>query len=254
MTPQLAIAGGIATLTLDRPAHRNRLEDADLAALMAHFAALDADPAVRVVVLRANTAGQPRPVFCAGYHLGGFDTADADPTAFSRCADAWAALRPLTLCVLNGSIYGGATDLVLSSDLRIAQTGIELRMPAAALGLHYYPSGLRRAVARCGLAFANRVFLTARPVSDRQLWDAGLLEALVAPDALDAAADALARDLAALAPLAVQGMKASLREIALGTPADAAMREREARCAASEDFAEGRAAFAQRRAPVFRGQ
>ncbi len=55
-------------------------------------------------------------------------------------ADALAALRPITVCALNGSVYGGATDLVLACDLGIGLTGIEFRMPATALGLHYSPA------------------------------------------------------------------------------------------------------------------
>lgn len=252
--PQLAVSGGIATITLNRPAHRNRLEPQDLQALLAHFETVNADPAVRVVGLQANTAGQPRPVFCAGYHLGGFDDPGADPRAFARCADAWAELRPITVCVLNGSVYGGATDFAVASDLRLAQTGMELRMPAAALGLHYYPSGLRRAVARLGLPLSNRIFLTARPLGAEQLERAGVLEALVPPDSLPQVAGELMAELAALAPLAAQGMKASLREIALGIDVEPTLSMREALCAGSEDFVEGRNAFAQRRSPRFEGR
>ena len=63
--------GGVATITLNRPAQRNRLENGDLKALLAHFDTVNRDPAVRVMVLTANTAGQPRPVFCAGFDIGG---------------------------------------------------------------------------------------------------------------------------------------------------------------------------------------
>ena len=59
--PVLYIEGGVATITLNRPAQRNRLENGDLRALLAHFEAVNLDPEVRVMVLTANTAGQPRP-------------------------------------------------------------------------------------------------------------------------------------------------------------------------------------------------
>jgi enoyl-CoA hydratase/carnithine racemase len=59
--------------------------------------------------------------------------------------------------------------VVLACDLRIGLLGIEWRMPATALGLHYYPSGLQRYVSRFGLAATKRAFLTARPFTDRQL-------------------------------------------------------------------------------------
>ena len=143
-SPVLQIADGIATITLNRPAQRNRLENNDLKTLLAHFAAVNQDAHVRVVVLTANTAGQPKPVFCAGYDIGGFSESAPDKLPFENVPDALASLRPVTVCALNGSVYGGATDLVLACDLRLGLKGIEWRMPATALGLHYYASGLQR--------------------------------------------------------------------------------------------------------------
>ena len=248
-------AGGIATITLNRPAHRNRLEDADLKTLWQLFDQITADPSIRVLVLTANTAGQPKPVCCAGYHLGGFNgTSDSDPSLFSRVADALASLRPITICALNGSVYGGATDLVLACDLRIALDGIEFRMPATVLGLHYYSSGLQRYVSRLGVSATKRAFLTARPFTAQQLWDLGCLEGL-APDstAMQTTVAQLVGEVAALAPLAVQATKKSINEIAAGQPDEPAMHAREIMTATSADFAEGRRAFVDRRKPLFIG-
>lgn len=253
-TPQITVEGGVATITLNRPAHRNRLEDADLRALMDAFARFDVDPKVRVVVLTANTQGQPRPVFCAGYHIGDFDGADHDPGLFERVADTLAHLRAVTICALNGSVYGGATDFALACDLRIGLAGTELRMPATALGLHYYPSGLQRYVARLGISGAKRAFLTARPFSAQQLMDLGALEELApTQEALQASVQKLATEICALAPLAVQATKQSLNEISGGHYDLPAMRAREQLTAGSKDFAEGRLAFQQKRTPQFRG-
>ncbi|MFY8105207.1 MAG: enoyl-CoA hydratase/isomerase family protein [Ramlibacter sp.] len=253
--PRTNMREGVATITLNRPAHRNRLEDADLRALMEAFARFDADPQVRVVVLTANTQGQPRPVFCAGYHIGDFDGADHDPGMFERVADALANLRAVTICALNGSVYGGATDFALACDLRIGLAGTELRMPATALGLHYYPSGLQRYVARLGISGAKRAFLTARPFSAQQLMDLGAFEELLpTQEALQASVQKLAGEICALAPLAVQATKQSLNEISSGGYDLPAMRERERLTAGSRDFAEGRLAFQEKRPPQFRGE
>ena len=262
MTPELASASapvlhihnGVATITLNRPAQRNRLENVDLKALLVHFDTVNRDAAVRVLVLTANTAGQPRPVFCAGYDIGGFDEPGHGSTFFEEIPDALAALRPISICALNGSVYGGATDVVLACDLRIGLQGIEWRMPATALGLHYYPSGLQRYVSRFGLAATKRAFLTARPFTDRQLEALGLFEALVGPEDWATTQQTLVRDILALAPLAVQETKQSIREIETGHGDVGRMRERELRTSQSADFAEGRAAFAQRRTPVFAGR
>lgn len=252
--PTLSIADSLATITLRRPAQRNSLRDEDLHTLLAHCAEINADATVRVVVLRADTAGQRRPVFSAGYHVGGFEGAQQDPQLFEKVPDAIERLRPLTVCALGGSVYGGATDLVLACDLRIALAGAEWRMPAVALGLHYYPSGLRRYVTRFGLNAAKRAFLTAQALPVETLAALGLFEALVPAEQFDAAVAGLAQMLAGLAPLAAQATKQSLNEIAAGRFDEPALRAREALTARSEDFAEGRAAFAERRPPVFRGR
>lgn len=252
--PVLHIAGGVATITLNRPAQRNRLENGDLQTLLAYFEAIERQAQVRVLVLTANTADQPKPVFCAGYDIGGFNVPGQGATAFEKVPDALAALRPITICALNGSVYGGATDVVLACDLRVGLQGIEWRMPATALGLHYYPSGLQRYIGRFGVSATKRAFLTARPFNWQQLERLGLFEAFVSTDDWTATLQALTDDILALAPLAAQETKKSLNEIASGHMDWPALRAREALTSTSADFAEGRAAFAERRKPVFEGR
>jgi enoyl-CoA hydratase/carnithine racemase len=252
--PALDIDGVVARITLRRPSRRNSLDDDDLRTLLEHFARVDADPGVRVLVLGADTQGQPRPVFSAGYHVAGLDRPGGGPQLFEQIPDALEALRPITVCALNGSVYGGATDLVLACDLRIALAGTEWRMPAAALGLHYYPSGLRRYVSRFGVDLAKRAFLTAQPLPVERLAAHGLFEQVLPRDDFEAAVQALAAQAAALAPLAAQATKRSLNEIAAGRCDEPALRERERLTQHSADFAEGRRAFAERRPPRFSGR
>lgn len=252
--PVLQIAHGVATLTLNRPAQRNKLENGDLQTLLAHFDAIEHDASVRVLVLTARTSGQPKPVFCAGYDIGGFDTPGHGSSFFEQIPDRLASLRPVTICALNGSVYGGATDLVLACDLRIGLEGSEWRMPATALGLHYYPSGLQRYVSRFGVSATKRAFLTARPFAMAQLQALGLFEAVSDAAGWDATLSALVQDVLALAPLAVQETKCSINEIVRGDYNAQRLREREHMTSASADFAEGRAAFAERRQPVFTGR
>jgi enoyl-CoA hydratase/carnithine racemase len=252
--PLLDVQGAMATIRLRRPSLRNSLTDEDLHALLDACARVDADTAVRVLVLTADTAGQRRPVFSAGYNLAGLSGAGAGPQLFERIPDALEALRPVTVCALNGSVYGGATDLVLACDLRVALAGAEWRMPATALGLHYYPSGLRRYVARFGIDMAKRAFLTAQPLPVEQLAAIGLFERVAQAGDFDAAVHALVQQVLSLAPLAAQATKRSLNEIAAGLYDEPALRARERLTQSSADFAEGRAALAQRRAPRFEGR
>ncbi|ODV09978.1 MAG: 3-hydroxybutyryl-CoA dehydratase [Rubrivivax sp. SCN 70-15] len=249
MTPTLTLDDdGVATIRLNRPQHLNRLHREDLQVLRQQFAVLAVEPRARVLVL----TGQGR-VFCAGFHIGELDGAD-DPRLFETTVEALEALALPSIARLNGSLYGGATDLALACDFRVGVRGMELRMPAARLGLHYYASGLQRYITRLGLPAAKRLFLLAEAVPAEALQALGYLDELVDADALDAAVARLVHALAANAPLAVRGMKQSLNELARGAADPARLDERIERCAASEDLREGRAAFAQRRAPVFRGR
>jgi enoyl-CoA hydratase/carnithine racemase len=95
-SPTLDLHGHLATLTLRRPALRNSLNDDDLNTLLAHFEAINANPDVHVVVLRADTQGQKSPVFSAGYHVGGFDNDPMAPLFFEKIPDALERLRPIT--------------------------------------------------------------------------------------------------------------------------------------------------------------
>ena len=270
LPPRLHIdaATARATITLRRPLRHNRLHRCDLHCLQQQLAQVAADRAVRVLVL----TGEGRS-FSAGFHLGEISASPAPPTTastdaspaaspqptqtdpllFDQTADALQALPQPSIARLNGGVFGGATDLALACDFRVGVTGMELRMPAASLGLHFYPSGLMRYMSRLGLAAAKHLFLLADTVPAEELLRIGYLDRLVAAEALDATVRHLVDRLAANAPLAVRGMKLSLNELARGQADAATLRGREAHCAASGDLREGLAAFAARRPPRFSG-
>ncbi len=252
-TPLLNIAGSVATLTLRRPSQRNSLNDEDLNTLLTHFDAINSNAEVQVVVVRADTAGQKQAVFSAGYNVGGFENDPMAPLFFEKIPEALERLRPVTICALNGSIYGGATDLVLACDFTVAQRGHTWRMPAAALGLHYYPSGMRRYVNRLGLQASKRAFLLGQSMPYEALDKLGMFEALVQADEFEDALQNLVAALSGMAPIALASTKKSLNEIAAGLYNEPALKERSRHSVHSRDFAEGRAAFTERRPPKFTG-
>lgn len=253
--PTLEVAGPRATIRLNRPRHMNRIEPADLRALIGLFEAVDANPAVRVLVLAATGRA-----FSAGYHLGDLAERSTQPEApaatdsFEVMVDRLDRVRVPTICRLQGGVYGGSTDLALTCDFRIGHEGIEMFMPAGRLGVHYYEGGLRRYVSRLGLNAAKRLFLTAEKLDARELLRIGYLTEVTTEAGLDARVDALAGRLCDMAPLAVQGMKRALNEIVQGSLDREALAGRIARCKDSADLREGLAAFREKRKPVFEGR
>lgn len=255
--PIVTISEGRATIRLNRPRQHNRIEPDDLAVLRETFAGIDEDAGVRVLVLTGTGKS-----FSSGYHIGALvarhaekrDGEEPGSDAFARTVDRLEGLRVPTIAALNGSVYGGATDLALACDFRIGVEGMQLVMPAARLGIVYYPSGIERYVARLGVAAAKKLFLTAQPIDTDELLRIGYLDEVVSAGELNAKVDALAATLAANAPLALAGLKRAINEIAGGRLDRVALAEARARCAASEDHAEALQAWEEKRAPLFRGR
>ena len=247
LPPTLTIDGAIATITLRRPAQANRLEPEDLAVLLDQIETCNADEGV--LVLRFRATGR---YFCSGFEIGSIGA--GRHVAFDQMVDAVEAARPITIAAVHGGVYGGATDLVLSCDFRIGATGIDMFMPAARLGLHYYRSGLERYVSRLGLDMAKRLFLTAERIGAERMLACGFLTDLVAPEELDDAIGRLTTTLQSMAPIAMIAMKKNLNRIARGTLDLPELQADIARAQGSEDLKEGAAAFREKRAPIFRGR
>src|SRR5947209_17086884 len=170
--PIVTIAEGRATIRLNRPRQHNRIEPDDLALLRETFARIDDDPEIRVLVLTGTGKS-----FSSGYHIGALiDRSAAHPhgeepgsDAFALTVDRLEALRVPTIAALNGSVYGGSTDLALACDFRIGVDDMRLVMPAARLGIAYYASGIERYVSRLGVAAAKKMFMTATAIDGQEM-------------------------------------------------------------------------------------
>jgi len=246
-SPELTIDGAIATITLRRPDQANRLTADDLG----HLGALIDDVNARdeVLVLQLRGSGK---YFCSGYDIasiGGGRKID-----FEAIVDALEAARPVTIAVLHGGVYGGATDLALACDFRVGAHGIDMFMPAARLGLHYYRSGLERYVSRLGVDNAKLLFLTAQRLDAAAMKSIGYLTQLVDAAQLEAEVARLADACAAMAPIPLLGMKRHLNAIARGTLDVASLQADMQRAYESADLREGRAAWAEKRTPHFIGK
>lgn len=239
---------GVARITLRRPRQANRLTVDDLATLRGFIDAVNANAAVRVLVL----AGEGRH-FSSGFDLGALVAVDAG-ARFGELANALEAARPITIARLHGGAYGGAADLALACDFRLGAPAVDLFVPAARVGLHFYAGGLRRFVERLGLAAAKQVLLAGRTLDAQALLACGYLDQLL-PDVetLDAAVAALTAQLLAMAPLALLPMKQHLNAIAAGRLDESRLAADVLTARDSADLAEGQAAWAGKRTANFKG-
>jgi enoyl-CoA hydratase/carnithine racemase len=254
-TPLLAIEGRRATIRLNRPHQLNKITPEDIAALTQILDALERNDRIRVVVLTGTGRA-----FSGGYDLGDIAARQQQPapqtarTSFEDLANRVEDFPLPTICRLNGGVYGGSTDLALACDFRIAVHSCEMLMPAARLGLHYYPGGMRRYVSRLGVAAAKKLFLTAQKIDATEMLRIGYVDAIVSADELDASVDALAAILAANAPAAVRGMKRAINEIARDGFDEDAARSRHQESTRGREIKEGLAAFKEKRKPDFGGR
>jgi enoyl-CoA hydratase len=252
-TPVLILDGARATIRLNRPKHLNRLQPDDLEALIKLFDRLEADPAIRVLVLTGTGRA-----FSAGYDLNSVaERSTSAPegqtagSAFEVVANRLEDLSMPTICRLNGGVYGGSTDLALACDFRIGVDSAEMFMPAARLGLHYYTSGIKRYVSRLGADNAKKLFLTAQKIEASEMLRIGYLTAVVPAESLDEEVDKLATILAGNAPAAMRGMKRAINEFSRGRLDEAASDQRARDSMRGAEIKEGIKAFAEKRPPKF---
>lgn len=213
--PLLTRAPGIARITLNRPAQHNRMDPADIDAMLPLLERLAAEAApgggdapLRALVI----TGSGERTFSSGYTLQAIVTELDD--RFERMLDAIETLPFVTIAALNGGVYGGATDLALACDIRIGIPELRMFMPAAKFGLHYYPGGLRRYVARLGLPAATKLMLTAMTIETEEMLRIGFLTEVVARDALEDRVDAYLAQIAQTEPVVVGRMKRHLQALA----------------------------------------
>ncbi len=246
-TPTLTIADGRATLGLQRPDKRNRIEPPDLTALIDHCDTIEADESVHVVTIEASG-----PSWCSGYHLGALAEGEVSRHSFGELCDRIESLSVPTIAVLHGNVHGGGTDLAISCDFRIAGDTIVLAMPAAKIGLQYYASGLRRFVERIGPDATKRLFLTAETIPAAELLRIGYATELVAADELSARVEQLSSAIAGLAPMALKRTKAAINQLSSGSTDLAALQAGHVESVRSAEHKEAMRALKEKRPPVFR--
>ena len=250
---------GIGWITINQPEKRNAIALAMWDAIAAAAADFAADDKVRVVVLH----GAGGKAFASGADISEFDKlradADAQEAYGRRSAAARRALegmgKPL-IAMIQGFCIGGGYATALIADLRIASSDSRFGIPAAKLGIAYGYESLTKLTALAGPAMAKEILFTGRQLDAQEALANRLVNRVVPPEELEAVTIALAQQMAANSPLSIRASKAAIDQIA----GDPALRDRAAiealnrACFDSQDYAEGRRAFAEKRPPVFAGR
>ncbi len=262
MTDQLLVetAGAVGWITFNNPAKHNALSVAMWRALPEALDELEADPAVRVIVLR----GAGEKAFVSGADISEFATARASEEAVAAYDElAEGATHRLkgvdrpTIAMIRGYCMGGGLGLAIACDMRIAATDATFAIPAARLGVGYRVGSLKLLTDLVGPAFAKEILITARRFDASEAERIGLVNRTVPTDTLAEEVERYCAAIAANAPLSMRASKHMIGELARagGDGVDAALCEDlVTACFTSADYTEGRTAFMEKRPPKFTGR
>ena len=253
-TIEIQAAHGAAVLWLNRPEVRNAFNEIMIAELSAAFAELDADPAVRAVVL----AGRGK-VFCAGADLnwmkkmGEMDFAEnrKDALAFGAMLGRLHELRKPTIARVHGAALAGGMGLIAACDIAVASVDTEFSVSEVRLGL--VPATISPYVlAAMGERAAQRYFLTAERFPAAEAYRIGFVQELAQLEELDATVNVILGEIVQGAPGAHAATKDLIRAVArrpLGSGLMEDMATRIANARASDEGREGVRSFLEKRAP-----
>jgi enoyl-CoA hydratase/carnithine racemase len=260
-TPRLRaeIDGPIASVLIDNPSRRNALDLAMWTAIPPLFLRLQAEPGVRVVILR----GAGDLAFASGADISEFETVRATAAggkAYEAANEA--AFRAVAQCALpviamiRGFCLGGGLGLAVSCDLRVAEEASVFGIPAARLGVGYPPTAMAYVVAAVGPMAAKDLFFTGRRLDAQEAFRLGLLTRVLPPDQFESETLGLARAIAENAPLTIRAAKRAIDAVAglPGSPSADELAGLAGACFDSDDYREGRSAFLEKRKPAFQGR
>lgn len=251
--------GAIGRIIFNNPARRNAMSLAMWDGLAEGLALCAKDDAVRVVVL----SGAGDHAFVSGADISEFNDMRKTPqgvraydTRYEAAENALYTFAKPTIAQIHGACVGGGMGIAIACDLRICSQDARMGIPAGKLGLGYGVQGVRYLVEVVGPSITSEVLFSADLFSAARAKDMGLVNRVVKRDALAQSVTDLAAQIAANAPMTMAAAKMAIKAVQRPMDGDdldkitAFIRA----CSASQDYAEGLAAFAQKRAPRFQGR
>jgi enoyl-CoA hydratase len=198
--------GRIGIITLNRPEARNAVNGDVASGVEAALDAIEADDDIWVGIVTANTAGQEKPVFCAGADLKAINSGNAGGLSTKRGGFAGIAYRerrkPIIVAV-DGLATAGGCEIVLSCDLVVASNRSSFGLAEVKRNLIAGAGGLFRLPRAIGRSAALEIILTGEPLAAQRAYELGLVNHVVAPDQVMPKALEIAERICAAAPLAV---------------------------------------------------
>lgn len=248
----------IGTVTLNNPRKHNALSAELIADLLEAGKKLNASGA-KVAILRAAPGVK---VWSAGHDVKELPTNGRDPLTYDdplrQVVRAIHETRMPVIAMIEGSVWGGACEVVMACDIVIAAEGASFAITPAKLGVPYDIAGVLTFMQRVGLPILKEMLFTAQPMPARRALEVGLVNQVVPADRLEETTLALAAQIARNSPLVISLLKEELRVLAESTPLTPNTFERiqalRCRIYDSEDYQEGIRSFFERRPPKFQGR
>jgi enoyl-CoA hydratase len=250
--------GSVLHIRFNNPAKHNALSVEMWEAVPPLLDRAEKDDGVRMVVL----SGEGEKAFVSGADISQFEDMRAAKEAVKRYeAMAEAALQGIhdfakpTVACIRGYCIGGGVNVAICCDIRIASSNSVFSIPATRLGLGYRYSAMKNLTDLVGPGFAKDIFFTARRLDAAEALRIGLINRVAEPDGLDALLAEYTGAITTGAPLTIKAGKRIIRDVLKADGADMDLaRKLILDCFESEDYAEGRKAFMEKRKPVFKGK
>ena len=252
------IANRIAVITLNNPRKQNALSRELIDELCAALEDMRKHEA-RVIILRAAPGAR---VFSSGHDVRELPTTGRDPLTYNdplrRVVRLIETFPAPVIAMVEGSVWGGACELVMSCDLIVAGDDSTFAITPAKWGVPYNISGVQNFLNTGGMPLCKEMLFTAQPVTAKRLVEQGIVSHAVCRQELESVTQAIAEQIAQNSPLVISLLKEELRLLSASHNLSPETFERvqalRRQVYDSEDYQEGIRAFLEKRSPQFRGK